>query len=80
LPPQKQEELSGPMSEVQNLFKAVISSYMDLLKMVNQATDARLKKNIRQDELDFGKPTVAIYDDSEKLRSVLTDVKQIVRQ
>jgi hypothetical protein len=80
LPPDKAPALAGPWGEVQVIFKDVMANYMDLLKMVNETTDKRLKKNIREDEVNYGKPTVAIYDDMDKLQKVLADVGQIIKQ
>ncbi|HEY9870986.1 MAG TPA: hypothetical protein V6D08_17605, partial [Candidatus Obscuribacterales bacterium] len=79
-PPDKQAAVAGPWSEVQDIFKDLISNYMDLLKLVNASNDDRLKKNIREDQITFGKPVVAIYSDMDKLNRVLADVNTIIKQ
>lgn len=79
-PPDKQAAVGGPWSEVQDIFKDLISNYMDLLKLVNASNDDRLKKNIREDQISFGKPVVAIYSDMDKLNRVLADVNTIIKQ
>lgn len=79
LPPDKQPLLGAPWQVLQDTFKDAIKQYTDLLKMVNETTDDRLKKDIREDELNYGKPVVAIYDDMDKMRHALSDINQILK-
>ncbi len=79
-PPEMQVAVSGPWGEVQSIFNDMVSNYMELLKLVNESSDDRLKKDIREDQMEFGKPTIAIHDDMSKLTKVLADVKSVIQQ
>ena len=79
-PPDQQLAVSGPWSVMQDIFKDMVSNYMELLKYVNESSDERLKKDIREDQLEFGKPTLTIHDDMSKLTNVLADVKSVIQQ
>jgi hypothetical protein len=79
-PPDKQAAIAGPWSEVQDIFKDLVNNYMDLLKLVNASNDDRLRKNIREDQISFGKPVVAIHDDMNKLNQALADLSTIIKQ
>lgn len=77
LPSDKAEALQGPWNTVKELFKDVVDNYMDLLKQVNESNDARLSKNIREDEISFGRPATAIYDSMDKLNRILADINKM---
>jgi hypothetical protein len=76
--PEQAQTAAPQWSRIIALRDDAATQYLQLLQMVNKVTDKDLKSNIREDQLNFGKPTVAIYDDMQKLKPVLSDLTQIV--
>lgn len=79
LPQDKEASLGGPWEEVKRTFMDSRSQYLNLLQLVNASNDERLQKSIREDELAFGAPVSAIYNNMNKLQSLLTDLKTILK-
>lgn len=77
IPADRQQALSGPWNSVKQLFLDARAKYLDLYKQVNNTTDSRLQKNIREDQTSFGPPIMAIYSDMSKLRDSIDDLNKI---
>lgn len=58
-------------SEIKSLSSDIAARYINLFNLVEGTTDDRLKKSIRADQLTFGEPVAAIYQDVTKMAELL---------
>lgn len=75
----QEEIIAGPWEETKKLFLDSRQQYLALLDLVNNTSDARLRKNIREDQTTFGQPVMAIYSDMAKMRDSLSDINKLVQ-
>jgi hypothetical protein len=78
IPADKQAAAAGPWNEAKTLYKDAATNYLALLSLVNASTDQKLQQSVRDDQQNFGKPALAIYDDLQKMRRVLGDMDQVL--
>jgi hypothetical protein len=57
--------------EIKSLSSDIAARYINLFNLVEGTTDDRLKKSIRADQLIFGEPVAAIYQDVNKMADLL---------
>ncbi len=79
VPADRQMALAGPWDQTKKLFLDCRQNYLSLLNLVNNTTDDRLSKNIREDQITFGQPLMAIYGDMAKMRDSLNDIKKMIQ-
>lgn len=79
VPADRQLALAGPWDQTKKLFLDCRQNYISLLNLVNNTSDDRLSKNIREDQVTFGQPLMAIYGDMAKMRDSLNDIKKMVQ-
>lgn len=75
----QEEIIAGPWEETKKLFLDSRQQYLTLLNLVNNTSDARLRKNIREDQTTFGQPVMAIYSDMSKMRDSLNDINKMLQ-
>ncbi|MBX9718478.1 MAG: hypothetical protein K2X36_06500, partial [Microbacteriaceae bacterium] len=79
IPADRQQALAGPWEATKKLFVDSRNDYLALYNLVNNTTDERLAKNIRDDQTTFGQPIMGIYEDMAKMRDALDDIKKILQ-
>jgi hypothetical protein len=75
--PDRKDAVAGPWEAAKQRYVDARNQYMTLYNLVQNTTNKRLKKNIRQDQTDFGAPAMAIYQDMDQLRTALADLKAL---
>ncbi|MBX9722950.1 MAG: hypothetical protein K2X81_16225, partial [Candidatus Obscuribacterales bacterium] len=79
IPADRQMALAGPWNQTKQLFLDSRKDYLALLNLVNNTSDARLQKNIREDQTAFGQPLMALYGDMAKMRDAITDINKMLK-
>lgn len=71
---------ADPFAQIQALSQDVSSNYINLLNLVEGTSDERLQKSVRADQLNFGQPIAAIYQDVEKLGALIKELSKSARE
>ncbi len=80
LPDDSKASWSPAWVEIQDLSKDMASRYINLLNLIENTSDDRLKMNIRADQLTFGEPMAAVYQDVDKIATLLKQLNQSLKQ
>jgi hypothetical protein len=78
-PADRKLAVAGPWEDSKKLFIDCRTKYLSLYNAVNNTSDERLKKNIREDQVALGQPVMDIYADMAKLRDALSDLNKLVQ-
>jgi hypothetical protein len=80
LPADKQAALAEQWTDLMLLARDVQNNYMTIYTLLETTPSDRLKKNIIEQQRNFGAPLVAIYDGLTKMNAAINEIRTLARQ